>query len=176
MTTWKMTQTFPKTVLVSLARCLRAGRGYWDCLSAHTGECSGSDSKADWGIGYWGTNLGLVAPFQVGIWRGVSITKWLSNKGNEMASLIEQETTVTQLRNGDTNIWTANPVHLRALRKRVTENRASETRTWEDAAEFTIPNAEFDPLKGFRRKGKPMSDEQRQAASERLKNARSLNR
>lgn len=93
-----------------------------------------------------------------------------------MASLIEQETTVTQLRNGDTNIWTANPVHLRALRKRVTENRATETRTWEDAAEFTIPNAEFDPLKGFRRKGKPMSDEQRQAASERLKNARSLNR
>lgn len=90
-----------------------------------------------------------------------------------MATLDEQETTVTQVRNGDTNIWTANPVHLRALRKRVAEGRATETRTWEDAAEFLIPLSDFDPLKGFRTKRKPMTDEQRQAAAERLKNARS---
>lgn len=79
-----------------------------------------------------------------------------------MASLDEQETTVTQLRNGDTNIWTANPVHLRALRKRVTESRATETRTWEDAGEFVIANADFDPLKGFRQRRKPLSDEEKQ--------------
>lgn len=33
-----------------------------------------------------------------------------------MTSLDEQETTVTQLRNQQTLIYTANPVHLRRLR------------------------------------------------------------
>ena len=93
-----------------------------------------------------------------------------------MAIMDEQETSVSQPRNSDTLIWTANPVHLRALRKRVSEGRATERKTWPDAAEFLIPLSEFDPLKGFKRKGKPMTTEQRQAAAERLKNARSLNR
>lgn len=80
-----------------------------------------------------------------------------------MATLEEQETTVTQLRNGDTNIWTANPVHIRALRKKVEEGRATEVRTWEDASEFLIPNADFDPLKGFKRRSAPLTDAERAA-------------
>lgn len=89
-----------------------------------------------------------------------------------MATMDEQETSVSQTRNSETLIWTANPVHLRALRKRVTEGRAVERKTWNDAAEFVIPLSEFDPLKGFKRKGKPMTPEQREAAAERLRNAR----
>lgn len=90
-----------------------------------------------------------------------------------MATMDEQETSVSQTRNSETLIWTANPVHMRALRKRVAEGRAVERKTWDDAAEFIIPLSEFDPLKGFKRKGKPMSPEQREAAAERLRNARS---
>ena len=80
-----------------------------------------------------------------------------------MASMEEQETTITQLRNGDTIIYSANPVHLRALRKKVAEGRVVESRTWEDAATFTIPHSEFDPLKGFKTRRKPLTDEQREA-------------
>jgi hypothetical protein len=79
-----------------------------------------------------------------------------------MATLEEQETTVTQLRNGDTNVYTANPVHLRALRKRVEEGRGEERKTWEDAAEFIFPHSEFDPLKGFKTRRKPLTDEQKE--------------
>lgn len=80
-----------------------------------------------------------------------------------MASMEEQETTVTQLRNGDTIIYSANPVHIRALRKKVAEGRVVESRTWEDAATFTIPHSEFDPLKGFKRRSAPLTEEQREA-------------
>lgn len=89
-----------------------------------------------------------------------------------MATLEEQETTVTQLRNGDTNIYTANPVHLRALRKRVEEGRGEERKTWEGAAEFIFPHAEFDPLKGFKSRRKPLTDEQKDALRVRLQSAR----
>lgn len=86
-----------------------------------------------------------------------------------MTSLDEQETTVTQLRNQQTLIYTANPVHLRRLRA---DERATEVRGGADWGEFTIPNAAFDPLKGFKRKSKPMTEEQRAAVGERLKKAR----
>lgn len=77
-------------------------------------------------------------------------------------TLDEQETTVTQIRNGDTLIYTANPVHLRALRKRVAEGRATERDGNDTYGNFVIPNAGFDPLKGFKRQAKPLSDEERQ--------------
>ena len=79
-----------------------------------------------------------------------------------MATLEEQETTVTQLRNGDTNLYTANPGHLRALRKRVEEGLGEECKAWEGAAEFIFPHAEFDPLKGFKSRRKPRTDEQKE--------------
>ena len=37
---------------------------------------------------------------------------------------------------------------------------------------YTLPKAAFDPLGGFKRKSKPMTEEQRQAAAERLRKAR----
>lgn len=77
-------------------------------------------------------------------------------------TLDEQETTVTQIRNGDTLIYTANPVHLRALRKRVAEGRATERDGDDTYGNFVITNADFDPLKGFKRQAKPISDEERQ--------------
>jgi hypothetical protein len=94
-----------------------------------------------------------------------------------MTALDEQETTVTQLRNGDTRVWTANPVHIRALNKRVEEGRASRERQWHvdgvvEAAEYVIPNAEFDPLKGFKTKRKPLTEDQRAALADRLTAAR----
>lgn len=87
-------------------------------------------------------------------------------------TLDEQETTVTQLRNGDTYVYTANPVHLRALRKKVTEGRAIERDGDETQGNFLIPLSEFDPLKGFKRRGTPMSPEQKEANAARLAQAR----
>ncbi len=86
-----------------------------------------------------------------------------------MTSLDEQETTVTQLRNQETLIYTANPVHLRRLRK---ESRAREVRGGDEWGEFIIANSDFDPLKGFKRKSTPMSDERKAELALRLETAR----
>ena len=87
-----------------------------------------------------------------------------------MTARAEQETTVTAGRDDDTvYVWTNNPVHLRRLRK---DPRATETHGDEWAAHFTIPTAAFDPLKGFRRATRPMTDDERAAASARLAAAR----
>lgn len=75
-----------------------------------------------------------------------------------MATMDEQETTVTQLRNQETRIYTANPLHLRRLRK---DDRATEVRGGDGWGEFVIPNELFDPLKGFKRKTKPLTEEER---------------
>lgn len=80
-----------------------------------------------------------------------------------MATLEEQETTVTQIRNGGTSIYTANPVHIRKLEK---EPRAVRVRVWMedgkiDAAQYEIEAGQFDPVKGFKRATKPLSDEER---------------
>ena len=86
-----------------------------------------------------------------------------------MTTMSEQETTITQLRNGDTYVYTANPIHLRALRKRVSEGRATERRGDAESGDFIIPNAEFDPLKGFKRKSAPLSDAERERRREAFK-------
>ena len=80
-----------------------------------------------------------------------------------MTSMECQETTVTQLRNSDTLIYTANPVHLRALRK---NDRATEVKGGDDWGEFVIAAGSFDPLKGFKRAKIVMTDEQRAARAE----------
>lgn len=87
-----------------------------------------------------------------------------------MATLDEQETTVTAVRNGSAvYVYTANPVHLRRLRK---DDRATEVSGGDDWGNFTIPSSSFDPIKGFKRARRPLTDEQREAASERLRAAR----
>lgn len=78
----------------------------------------------------------------------------------------EQETTVTQLRSGDTQVYTANPIHIRAFSKKVEEGRASVTRSWTvdgvvDAVQFVIPKGEYDPVTGFKKRVKPLSEEER---------------
>lgn len=87
-----------------------------------------------------------------------------------MPTIEEQETTVSQYRNGETYIYTTNPVHLRKLRK---DPRATEIQGGDDWARFTVPAGIFDPTKGFKTTRKPMTPEQRQNASERLTAARS---
>ena len=89
-----------------------------------------------------------------------------------MPSRAEQETTVTQLRGGDTYVFTANPVHLRALRKRVEAGTVTERSGDDVSGEFIIPAGLFDPLKGFKRRSRPMTDAEKSAAAERLKTYR----
>jgi hypothetical protein len=87
-----------------------------------------------------------------------------------MSARAEQETTVTAGRDDDTvQVWTNNTVHLRRLRKdpRATEHKGDET-----SGHFTIPADMFDPLKGFRRARRQMTDDERAAASARLAAAR----
>lgn len=87
-----------------------------------------------------------------------------------MATRAEQETTVTAGRDdAHVMVYTSNPVHLRRLRN---DSRAVEVDGGEDWARFRIPSELFDPLKGFRRKGRVMSEEERKAAAARLAAAR----
>lgn len=87
-----------------------------------------------------------------------------------MATMAEHETTVTAGREEAwVRIYTANPVHLRRLRK---EKRAIEVAGGEDWGQFTIPSDQFDPLKGFKRASRPMTDEEKTAAAARLAAAR----
>lgn len=87
-----------------------------------------------------------------------------------MAAMEEQETTVTHIRGEDiVYVWTANIVHLRALRK---DERATVTDDGGDWAMFSIPADQFDPLKGFKRKKREMTEEQSIAAAERMRKAR----
>lgn len=87
-----------------------------------------------------------------------------------MSTRAEQETTVTGTRDDPmVYVWTANPVHLRRLRK---DSRAIEVDGGDDWGRFTIPATSFDPLKGFRRKGRVLTEAERLAASARLAVAR----
>ena len=87
-----------------------------------------------------------------------------------MSQLIEQETTVTAGRTEDfVFVYTNVPKHLRRLRL---DKRAVEIIGSEDWGRFKIPSDQFDALRGFRRQSKPMSEEQRAAASARLSAAR----
>lgn len=82
----------------------------------------------------------------------------------------EQETTVTAERNGTVvRIWTSNTTHLRKLRN---DARATEVSGDEDMGTFTVPAGLFDPIRGFKRKGRTLSPEERMAAGERLRKAR----
>lgn len=87
-----------------------------------------------------------------------------------MTTQLEQETTVTA---GVTDevvyVYTTVAKHLRRLRS---DKRATETAGGEDWGKFTIPSDQFDPLRGFKRQGKPMSEAQRLAAGARLAAAR----
>lgn len=81
-----------------------------------------------------------------------------------MTSREGQETTVTHVRADDTvHIWTANPVHLRKLRK---EPRATELQGDEEWGKFTVPATDFDPLTGFKSRRKPLTDEEKAKRAE----------
>lgn len=87
-----------------------------------------------------------------------------------MASLEEQETTITFGRTEDVaRVYTSDSRHLWRLRE---DDRATETDGGEDWATFTVPTSQVSPLKFFKSKRAPMSDEQRKAAGERLRAAR----
>lgn len=71
----------------------------------------------------------------------------------------EQETTVTQLRDDVTRIYTANPVHLRKLRK---DDRAVEIRGGDDWGQFEIAASDFSPITGFKTRRKPLTEAERE--------------
>lgn len=82
----------------------------------------------------------------------------------------EMETTVTFVRSDNVvRIYSSNPKHLNRLRA---DERATITKDYGDSAEFTIPADQFDPLKGFKRKSRPLTEEQRQALADRLAKVR----
>lgn len=105
-----------------------------------------------------------------------------------MAGRDEQETQVTQGRLDEyVEIWSNNIVDVRALEK---EARAKRITTLPGGVEMTaeqladhleagfgvkyhISTEDFHPLKGFRRKRKPLTDEQKAALGERLRGSRS---
>lgn len=102
-----------------------------------------------------------------------------------MAGRDEQETSVTQGRLDDyVEIWSNNVVDVRKLEKEARAKRVSPEGdvTAEELAEhleagfgvtYRISTEDFTPLGGFRRKRKPLTDEQKAALGERLRGARS---
>lgn len=90
-----------------------------------------------------------------------------------MTAREEQETTVTAGRDDSVvRIWSNHLPHVRKLRKdkRVVQKSGDDTE-----GHFEIAASDYDPLVGFRRKGRKLTDEQRAAAAERLANARKEN-
>lgn len=84
--------------------------------------------------------------------------------------MYEQETTVTAGRSEKyVDIYTTNSVHLKKLRS---DSRVAEIRGGEDWGQFRIPAPMYDPITGFKRARKPMTEEQKVQASERLEKAR----
>lgn len=78
--------------------------------------------------------------------------------------MLEQETTVTQLRGDRTRIYTSNPTHLHRLRA---DSRATEIAGGVDYGFFYVEANLFDPLIGFKRRVN-MTAEQRAATGARL--------
>jgi hypothetical protein len=90
--------------------------------------------------------------------------------GGVMSTRAEQETTVTASKtDAVVYVWTSDPVHLRRLRK---DARATELAGDDEWGRFTIPADQFDPLKGFRRQGRVLTEQERAVATERLAAAR----
>ena len=91
-----------------------------------------------------------------------------------MSARDEQETTVTAGRADEwIYIWTNNPIHARRLDKdpRAIKETGGGVHG-EFGGHYKIRATDFDPLKGFRRAKRVMSEEQRAAAAERLRKAR----
>lgn len=101
-----------------------------------------------------------------------------------MAARDEQETQVTHGRLDDfVEIWSNNVVDVRSLEKEdrakrvspageVTADELSEHLEAGFGVTYRISTDDFSPLKGFRRKRQPLTDEQKAALGERLRGAR----
>lgn len=92
-----------------------------------------------------------------------------------MTSMDEQETTVTGSRADDyVQIYSTNTVHLKKLRAHphVVEKSAAPEGSEDDWGSFIVPTAVFDPLMGFRRAPRTLTDDQRKAQAERMQKAR----
>lgn len=82
----------------------------------------------------------------------------------------EQETTVVAGRTDSyVEIYTTNTVHLKKLRA---DSRVAEIKGEEDWATFRIPSGMYDPISGFKRQRRQMSEEERAAAADNLAKAR----
>lgn len=102
-----------------------------------------------------------------------------------MAGRDEQETQVTQGRLDEyVEIWSNNVVDVRKLEKESRAERVGVARALNESqlaehleagfgVTYRISTEDFTPLGGFRRKRKPLTDEQKAALGERLRGARS---
>jgi len=84
----------------------------------------------------------------------------------------EQETTVNFIPGEDTQIYSANPSHIRKLEGRIAEGKATLIRKTEDDIIVSVPVGKYDPIRGFKSERKSLTDEQKQALAERLQRAR----
>lgn len=83
----------------------------------------------------------------------------------------ERETNVTWGDADDTvRIWSAVRKHVRAMERDDRFTRIDgDGEAW---GSYTVPKSAYDPVRGLRRRTKPMTDAQREAATERLRQAR----
>lgn len=85
-----------------------------------------------------------------------------------MTATNEQETTLTAVRNDPwVYVWTNDLRMVRRLAKRGYEPLETP-KEGEWGGHYKLPSADFDPLSGFKRKSRPLTDDERSAAAERL--------
>jgi hypothetical protein len=85
-------------------------------------------------------------------------------------SMDEQETSIIAGRSDDhVEIYTTNSVHLKRLRA---DDRVAEVKGGEDWGQFRVPAVMYDPLTGFKRQRKPLTEEQKAASAANLAKAR----
>lgn len=98
----------------------------------------------------------------------------LAIEGKPAMQFSEQETAIAYSAADDTvQIWTCIPADVRALRKddRFTETKSGTYNDGTDWAQFEIPRKRWSTPRGARTT-RAMTDEQRAAAADRLRNAR----
>ena len=86
----------------------------------------------------------------------------------------EQETTVNYLPKEDTMIYSANPSHIRKLKAKVAEGKATLIRETEDDITVSVPAGKYDPIRGFKT-ARTLTDEQREEMAERFRKVREQN-
>lgn len=86
-----------------------------------------------------------------------------------MTTRDEAETSVAGYRKDYYSVYTADPVHMRRI---LGDDRFTVLASDDSYVRATVPASAYDPIRGLKRRSKPLTSEQKAALSDRLERAR----